>query len=404
MNSDARVAIFVDAENLGQWLKAGGAESLLEELSSLGTVVVRKAYARWTCPTVQSHQLGLNSLGFELVHSFHPVSGKNSADIQIAVDVMQYAMKEDLQWIVLATGDSDFSPLFRRLREIGMKVVGVGPRSALSETVKSSCSRFIYTDVEPQGTQTDEAAVRASAFDDAVDVLEKALKTFDGPANCCTLKPRMLSIDSAFDEKQLGFKSFSDFLKAAGVKLEQHNQIWFASLCETTQPQQPSQAAGDPMAHKETVEDVSGIYRAILRKRNWRALPTARFIECLLFLKAIEPSVRAELPDKAVALCEGRLPRIDLRKTLDLLMKAGLMEQTGSGEESEKLWKVRPLEPIDAMKAVDLALLARLLGGPSDAGATLKKKHLRPLLMGQYTDTALDALITEAKTVKPSAR
>ena len=80
MNSENRVAIFVDAENLTQWIKLDGLETLLEELSSIGTVVVRKAYARWTNMNIAAHQGTLNRLGFELIHTFHPVNGKNSAD------------------------------------------------------------------------------------------------------------------------------------------------------------------------------------------------------------------------------------------------------------------------------------------------------------------------------------
>jgi len=170
MNQETRVAIFVDAENLTQWIKQGGLETLLEDLSSMGSVVVRKAYARWTSSNMAVHQMTLNRHGFELIHTFHPVSGKNSADIQIAVDVMEYAWRDDLACIALATGDSDFSPLFRRLREMGKQVVGVGPRSALSESVKSSCSRFFYTQTETASPVQDEAS-RASAFDDAADLL-----------------------------------------------------------------------------------------------------------------------------------------------------------------------------------------------------------------------------------------
>ncbi|MCP4284967.1 MAG: NYN domain-containing protein [Gammaproteobacteria bacterium] len=73
MGRDNRVAVFVDAENLAHWIKHGGLEALLEELSSVGTVVVRKAYARWTSTSMQSHQATLNRQGFELIHSFQPV-------------------------------------------------------------------------------------------------------------------------------------------------------------------------------------------------------------------------------------------------------------------------------------------------------------------------------------------
>lgn len=52
----------------------------------------------------------------------------------------------EIQWVVLATGDSDFGPVFRKLRELGKGVVGVGPSSVLSTSVSSSCHDFLFTD------------------------------------------------------------------------------------------------------------------------------------------------------------------------------------------------------------------------------------------------------------------
>ena len=121
------MAVFLDTENLTHWIKNNGPENLLSELSSIGQIIVRRAYAKWTNQNLQSFQAELNRQGFELIHNFHPVAGKNSSDIQLTVDVMEYALKlPDVNWFVLATGDSDFSPLFRRLREMGKEVIGVG--------------------------------------------------------------------------------------------------------------------------------------------------------------------------------------------------------------------------------------------------------------------------------------
>ena len=133
-----------------------------------------------------------------------------SFDIVMAIDVIEHALRlTDVEWFVLATGDSDFSPLFRRLREMGKEVIGTGPRSPLSESVKTSCSKFIYTDkVEPISKE-----VLNSSLDDTIDLVEKALKTFDAPVLCSVLKQSMTNMDSAFDEKLFGFKSFTDFLK-----------------------------------------------------------------------------------------------------------------------------------------------------------------------------------------------
>ncbi|MEW8024865.1 MAG: NYN domain-containing protein [Candidatus Thiodiazotropha sp.] len=280
MNQESRVAVFVDAENLTQWIKLGGLEVLLEDLSSMGTVVVRKAYGRWTNSALAVHQATLNRHGFELIHTFHPVSGKNSADIQITVDVMEYAWRDDLACIALATGDSDFSPLFRRLREMGKQVVGIGPRSALSESVKSSCSRFFYAQTEKASANQDDVS-RASAFDDAADLLEKALKTFDGPANCSALKNLMLNLDSAFDEKSMGFKSFTAFVKAVdGIELRQDDNTWCAIFADNEPAiEVPPQQSHTAEPNNQTIDSSEG-YRRILRKKHWRSLPTAVLSQC----------------------------------------------------------------------------------------------------------------------------
>jgi hypothetical protein len=203
----SKIAIFIDVENLTPWVKEDGPEKLLSEISPTGQTIVRRAYGNWTNQNLFNFQGNLNRSGFELIHNYHPISGKNSSDIQLTIDVMEYALRlNDVEWFVLATGDSDFSPLFRRLREIGKEVIGVGPRSALSESVKTSCSRYIYTDITQETIKL--------ALDDAIDLVEKALKTFEEPAPYSSLKSVMINIDSAFDEKALGFKSFSEFLKS----------------------------------------------------------------------------------------------------------------------------------------------------------------------------------------------
>jgi uncharacterized protein (TIGR00288 family) len=398
MNSEQRVAIFLDAENLTQWIKLGGLEMLLEELSSIGSVVVRKAYARWTNTNLATHQATLNRLGFELVHTFHPVSGKNSADIQIVVDVMEYAARENLQSIALATGDSDFSPLFRRLRELGKQVVGAGPRSALSESVKSSCSRFFYTDSKlPDGPQ--DEATRNSAFDDAADLLETTLKTFDGFANCSTLKNRMLNIDSAFDEKMLGFKSFTDFVRSVeGVNLVQDDKTWSVSfgeaeIQEASAPATPLKT--DNLAVIEPIEQ----YRRMLRKKHWRAIPASVLVTCLSALESIGALPRPEIQESAALVCNGHVTTTDVKKATELLMKAGLMRCPGTNKEGEKLWEVAKVPVNEMLWAIDRAMTARLLSGLKDTEITLDKNQLRPLLLSEQSREDLERLFAEARKI-----
>jgi uncharacterized protein (TIGR00288 family) len=396
MSQESRVAVFVDAENLTQWIKQGGLETLLEDLSSMGSVVVRKAYARWTSANMAVHQMTLNRHGFELIHTFHPVSGRNSADIQITVDVMEYAWRDDLTFIALATGDSDFSPLFRRLREMGKQVVGVGPRSALSESVKSSCSRFFYTQTETASPVQDEAS-RASAFDDAADLLEAALKKFDGPANCSALKTRMLNIDSAFDEKALGFKSFTAFVKAVdGIELVQDGKTWSAIFQESE--------ASPGMAPKKTSKATSGPgdidpaehYRRILRKKHWRSIPTSVLTRCYAKIQDAGGLPKSELLEKVVALCEGDVTTADVKKSTELLFKAHLVTVPGTNHEGESLWQVTYVPEAEMLHTVDGAMLVRLIAGLRETHGQLDRKHVAPLLVGKYSEPELDELLEES--------
>lgn len=400
MNHANRVAIFVDAENLTQWIKQDGLETLLKELSSIGTVVVRKAYARWTNTNLAAHQNTLNRLGFELIHTFHPVSGKNSADIQIAVDVMEYAGREDLQSIALATGDSDFSPLFRRLREMGKNVLGAGPRSALSESVKSSCSRFFYTDTR-LGDENQDEATRASAFDDAADVLETALKTFDGPANCSALKNRMLNIDSAFNEKDLGFTSFTDFIRAVdGVSLthDRDNKTWWA-ICEDSESSTTVTARATVGVATSDKIEATEQYRRILRKKKWRAVPVSVVTRCFRLMQSLGALTRSEISEKIVMVCDGQVTTPDVRKAMQLLIKAGVMLSPGANCEGETLFEATPVPDEEVLWAIDRAMTVRLLAGIQKAGLKLDKKRLQPLLLSEQAKKDVDKLLTQAKKI-----
>lgn len=402
METVDRVGIFVDVENLTQWIKQDGLEQLIEELTSMGAIIVRRAYAKWTLPSLTPHQSILNRLGFELIHTFHPISGKNSADIQIVVDVMEYAWRDpNLRWIALATGDSDFSPVFRRLREMGRQVIGAGPRSALSESVKSSCSRFIYLERDNSIEESDEAT-RASAFDDAADLLEKALGTFDEPANCSALKARMLNIDSAFDEKQLGFKGFNDFVSQVDtVELNHNGKAWLASFSNNKADggvlqDAKSEFADDPNTHKLVDQ-----YRSILRKKGWRSLSLPIVEECYLRLSQIDPMTRSEMAELVVSSgLSTNLTAADVRKVMSMLFKAELMTKTENQhgpDGDETYWKVKSLSKEKVSYAIDRAMICRLLSGLEEFSVPFKKEAVPSLLLQRRVPGEIDTLIREAR-------
>jgi uncharacterized protein (TIGR00288 family) len=402
MQTVDRVGIFVDVENLTQWVKQDGLEQLIEELTSMGAIIVRRAYAKWTLPSLSPHQNILNRLGFELIHTFHPISGKNSADIQIVVDVMEYAWRDpDLKWIALATGDSDFSPLFRRLREMGRQVIGAGPRSALSESVKSSCSRFIYLERENIINNADEVT-RASAFDDAADLLEKALRTFDEPASCSALKARMMNIDSAFDEKQLGFKGFNDFVHQVDtVELNFNGRAWLVSFVNNKTSVCKQVSAKQEYADDPNIPKLVDQYRSILRKKDWRSLPLPIVQECYLRLSKLGAMTRSEMVELAISNGGStNLTAVDVRKVMSMLLKAGLMikiENQHGPDGDETYWKVSSLTIEKVLFAVDRAMVIRLMTWLEEFSVPFKRECIALLLLQSLPLGKLDALIAEAR-------
>jgi hypothetical protein len=232
-----KVGIFLDIENLAGWLKLDRGETLFDRASELGSVVVRRAYGDFSLVSVSKRQSDLNLLGFEFVHVYHPVKGKNSADIQIVVDVMEYLTRvPDLQWFVLATGDADFSPLFRRLKELGKSVVGIGPKSKLSEVVKKSCNRFIYTDINIDIDISVPYSINKELQESSLELLEKVLNRNTDEITVSSLKVEILELDPSFDERNFGYSKFLSLLKSVpyivSLRFDKQKTAWFAKSAE----------------------------------------------------------------------------------------------------------------------------------------------------------------------------
>ncbi|MFZ5961101.1 NYN domain-containing protein [Pseudomonas knackmussii] len=384
----SKIALFIDVENLTHWIKHNGPEALISELGATGQLIVRRAYGNWGNPCVQGFQSELNRLGFELVHNYHPVSKKNSSDIQLTIDVMEYALKlEDVQWFVLATGDSDFSPLFRRLREKGKDVIGVGPKSPLSESVKTSCSKFIYTNTEQPVSKKE---IR-SAIDDAMDVVEGILRKASGPLALASIKNSILNIDSAFNERSLGFSSFTDFIKSNEfiiLNQDPKNKSWSASISTDEQ--------ANSLQSTEQSTSLEKQYESLLRKKQWRPVSsnTLRFVYEIC--GASELRSKEQIAQAVLSHEENSETRADINKAITILIKSGVLKSPNVDPEAhgEKIWSVD--KSVNFLLSVDLALVSRLLSSSKEKNIAIEKDALRDFLYGKYDNTTFNALLKEA--------
>src|SRR4051794_32965294 len=80
---------------------------------------------------------------------------KNAADIKMAVDAIELSFERDyITTFVLGTGDSDFTPLVHKLRELNRRVIGLGVEASTSALLPAACDEFLFYErlegVEPK--------------------------------------------------------------------------------------------------------------------------------------------------------------------------------------------------------------------------------------------------------------
>lgn len=136
----APLALLIDGENISAEL----AVHILAAAGSVGGVTIRRVYGNWRHPTLSAWQMMAHHYGFQTIHSAHPVAGKNATDIALTVDAMDL-LHQGIRHFCLASSDTDYIPLMRRLRADGSFVLGIG-RPETHEALKAASTVFLTTD------------------------------------------------------------------------------------------------------------------------------------------------------------------------------------------------------------------------------------------------------------------
>jgi len=288
--AETRVAVYIDFDNIvisqydnvhgrGSFIKekarAGAGKTaekleqatvnigaILDYASSFGAVAISRAYADWAAPANTRYQKQLVNDAVDLVQLFNTSGTKNGADIRLAIDVVEDLFRlRDITHVVIVAGDSDYIPLAQSARRLGRTVIGIGVAGSTSAAFKNACDEFSYygdldlpdipeappaappaaapsTSTAPSTKAVTFVEAAPAANDengdpqkDARKVLIRALTArsnddVDGWVVASALKQQMKRLDAGFDEKKLGYRSFTDFVKANSslVQLEEDGQ------------------------------------------------------------------------------------------------------------------------------------------------------------------------------------
>src|SRR3954470_22651528 len=165
---DERIALFLDYENLAIGARDGLGVSpfdfgpVADALAERGRVVARRAYADWS--SFDEDRRLLARAQVELIEIPQKLGGsrKNAADIKMAVDAIELAYERGfITTFAIGTGDSDFTPLVHKLRELDKRVIGIGGQSSTSALLPPACDEFLFYDRLP-GVEPKVPPVRAA--------------------------------------------------------------------------------------------------------------------------------------------------------------------------------------------------------------------------------------------------
>jgi uncharacterized LabA/DUF88 family protein len=260
-----RIALFLDYENLaiGARDRLEGMRfdlrPVLDALAERGRVISRKAYADWSYWDEDRRMLTRSHVELIEIPQRMGASRKNSADIKLAVDALEMAFERDyVTTFVICTGDSDFTPLVHKLRELDKRVIGVGIKESTSKLLPPACDEFLYYEslegvdvpaerrrrgrrgrggdaTEPRPTTAGDGPVDDGQVDDGqvddeeqpetavLDEDQVAIliaqtvagleRSATGPVLASSVKRALLRKDPTFSEADHGFRAFGELLR-----------------------------------------------------------------------------------------------------------------------------------------------------------------------------------------------
>lgn len=139
---DLKLAVLIDADNVPY----ANVKEMLEEIAKYGTPTFKRIYADWTKPTVSGWKKVLLENAITPIQQYSYSTGKNATDSALIIDAMDILYTGKVDGFCIVSSDSDFTRLATRLREAGMKVIGIGEKKTLTPFI-TACDKFIYIEI-----------------------------------------------------------------------------------------------------------------------------------------------------------------------------------------------------------------------------------------------------------------
>ena len=199
----------------------------------------------------------------------HGMQDKNRADIAMVVDALELAFTRDyIDTFVVVSGDSDFTPLVLKMRELNKRVIGIGTRKSTSRLLIQACDEFLFYDtvVQPKrrpsarkpAGQPDEVAVAFTLLEEAIDGLQR-----ENPD-----PPLASVVKSAVLRKSPDFNEIGPRLPARSPACSRRRRM--PASCGSSATRSPAATASTPVGESERPADARRPQADEAAQRHWK--------------------------------------------------------------------------------------------------------------------------------------
>lgn len=195
-----RVALLVDGDNMSH-THAG---TLILKSAKHGTIIIKRVYGNMTKLPGWD-----DAPGFKTVHAG---SGKNAADLLLAVEAKALMLTAQADVLVIASSDGDFSHLAQHLTERGLRVIGIGEAKAPPK-FRKSCTSYHDLDTTPKPAAPPVAKPELpTSPPDPLVTSTRALIAADPSGLSITLLSTRMAKDNAVQISLTPYKNWRAFL------------------------------------------------------------------------------------------------------------------------------------------------------------------------------------------------
>ncbi len=230
--TDLRLAVLIDADNVSHTY----VKEMLQEIARYGTPTIKRIYGDWTQPNLSGWKKILLENAVTPVQQYAYTQGKNSTDSAMIIDAMDILYTGKADGFCIVSSDCDFTRLATRLREAGVKVIGMGEKKTPQPFI-ASCDKFIYLEIlMPQktkkalpkkeknthsGPEEHETVKQEKKLpEDIVELIESSVEDLADDAGWAYLGDignLLLKKCPSFDSRNYGYRKLTQLMAAVGT-------------------------------------------------------------------------------------------------------------------------------------------------------------------------------------------